>query len=76
MENKTNSNFHTISNFPNIEYFGTHLCDKRNTDGYLYWTAIWIIQNVTIDWRNLWLAHNDEYGTEIEYCPFCWEKLP
>lgn len=51
-------------------------------DSALYGMAVMRIEygawgNAKIDEspRRGWVAHNDEYGTFIKFCPFCGEKL-
>lgn len=57
--------------------------DARQEEGDLSDTAFWGCAFDAIEYgefsrisnRRGWVAHNEEYGTFINYCPFCGVKL-
>jgi hypothetical protein len=51
-----------------------HKCDRSWERGAgFYAGAIGTIEYLKED--KMWVAHCDEYGTEIKYCPFCGMNL-
>jgi hypothetical protein len=58
-----------------MEVLEKHECSKfvmkakRNDD--FHGPAIWSIEKS----NRGWIAHNDEYASYINYCPFCGKKL-